>query len=277
MKGRQVSRPIAAALCGLALALLPPASSRAADIRSAAAATAAYSFAPSSLGGGGFENVIAADPRHNGVVISGSDVAGLQRSTDFGKTWLPAQHGTITSLYHPVAAVAFDPKTPNDVYAATDSGVVEFTDDGASWTPLAAGPGFNGSNTSNPSSTPSAERCVGRLLAVDDSTTPHQIYVASFNDGVWRYTSGAWTYVVAQAQLGSAFCLTSLVWGSGGRLDVATWGAGVFAIQNLGGVATVQACPARRWLSRSWPALATVTSGAPPTRAVSASSRPEPG
>jgi hypothetical protein len=243
MKGRQVLRPCAAGLCGLALALLPQTTSHAGAYSGpAAGATAAYSFAPSSLGGGGFENVIAADPRHNGVVISGGDVAGLQRSTDFGKTWLPAQHGSINSGYHPVAAIAFDPKSPNDVYAATNGGVAESTDDGVSWSPLPslpAGTGFNGSNTSNPSGTPSPERCVGRLLTIDDTTTPHPIYAASFNQGVWKYTGGLWTNVVTQAQLGSAFCLTSLAWGSGGTLDVATWGAGVFAINNLGGVATV--------------------------------------
>jgi hypothetical protein len=198
MRGRHVLRPMAAALCGLALALLPQASSGAADTRHAASPVAPYNFAPSSLGGGGFENVIAADPRHNGVVISGSDVAGLQRSTNFGKTWLPAQHGTITSLYHPIAAIAFDPKTPNEVYAATDGGVAESIDDGVSWSPVPGSPRFNGSNMSNPSSTPIAERCVGRLLAVDDTTTPHQIYAASYNQGVWNYAGGVWTNVVTQ-------------------------------------------------------------------------------
>src|SRR4029077_11809195 len=120
---------------------------------------------------------------------------------------------------------AFDPRTPNDVYAATNGGVAESTDDGASWTPLAPGPNFNGSNTSNPLGTPSPERCVGRLLAIDDTTTPHAVYAASFNQGVWKYAGGTWTQVVTQAHLGGAFCLTSLVWGPSGTLDVATWGA----------------------------------------------------
>jgi hypothetical protein len=228
----------ASALCGLALALLPP-SGRAAAAADASLPTT-YSFATSSLAGGGFENVIAADPRHNGVLISGSDVGGLERSTDSGVMWTGDQNGTINETYHTVAAIAFDPKSPNDVYAATDAGVAESTDDGVSWTPLPPGPDFNGSNISNPSGEPSSERCVGNLLAVDDKTTPHDIYAASWNEGVWMYDGSAWSMVAGQAQLGNAYCLTSLAWGPGRTLDVATWGAGIYAISGLDGTATVQ-------------------------------------
>jgi hypothetical protein len=239
-----VLRPIAAALSGLALALVPLVSS------SAAAATSpitAYTFAQSSLAGAGFENVIAADPRHNGVVISGSDVGGLDRSTNFGVTWAADQNGTIDQTYHTVAAIAFDPATPDDVYAATDGGVAESIDDGVTWAPVPSSPApppafdFDGTNTSNPLGTPSSERCVGNLLAIDDTTTPHDVYAASFDDGVWMYNGTAWSQVVQQSQLGNAVCLTSLAWAPGGTLDVATWGAGVFTVGNLTGAVTVQA------------------------------------
>ena len=209
--------------------------------RAASSTIARYSFAASSLAGGGFENVIAADPRHNGVVISGSDVTGVQRSTDFGTTWLPAQHGTLDQTYHPVAAIAFDPKSPSDVYMATNGGVAESIDDGLTWSPLPLGPAFDGSNTGNPAQTPNAERCVGGLLALDGT---HRLFAASFDQGVWMYAGGTWTVVASQSQLGgTAVCLTSLAWGPSGTLDVATWGAGVFAIHNPGGAATVQVVP----------------------------------
>jgi hypothetical protein len=239
-------RSLAVALVGVAIAL-PPKTSSGANAAAGAAASAPtqYSFAQSSLGGGGFENVIAADPRHNGVVVSGSDVGGVQRSTDFGKTWLPAEGGAITSTYHPVAAIAFDPGSPNDVYMATNGGFAESIDDGVTWSPLPGAPAVDGSNTGNPSHTASAERCVGRLIAVDDSTTQRRVYAASFNQGVWMHSGSTWTLVAGQAQLGgSAVCLTSLAWGPGGALDVATWGAGVFTIHNpAGGAPTVQAVP----------------------------------
>ena len=241
---RHVLRPIAAALSGLALALVALAPS------SAAAATSPitdYTFAQSSLAGGGFENVIAADPQNNGVVISGSDVGGLDRSTDSGVHWVADENGTIDQTYHTVAAIAFDPGTPDAVYAATDGGVAESTDDGVTWAPVPSSPppppafNFNGTNTSNPPGAYSSERCVGNLLAIDDTTTPHDVYAASFDDGVWMYNGTAWTQVVQQSQLGNAFCLTSLAWAPGATLDVATWGAGVFTIGNLSGTATVQA------------------------------------
>ncbi len=220
-------RRIAAALSGLALTLLPLASQR---VGASASPVTGYSFAQSSLAGGGFENVIAADPRHNGVVLSGGDVSGLERSADFGKTWVASQNGTIDSTYHPVAAIAFDPASPHDVYAATNGGVAESTDDGVSWTPLAPGPDFNGANSSNPSGMTGEERCVGSLLAIDDTTTPHTLYAASFDEGVWAYSKGAWSVIVPQTQLGTPFCLTSLAWGPAHTLLVATWGEGVFSI-----------------------------------------------
>jgi len=177
-------RSVAAAACAAAVALLPQAAGAGRlPVASAASVASTYSFAQSALAGGGFENVIAADPFHPGVVISGSDVGGIDRSTDSGKTWFAAQGGSLVQIGNSIAAIAFDPKVPNTVYAATNTGVAESTNDGVSWTPLTSGPTFNGSNTSNPSGVTGSERCVGNLLAIDDSTSPSRIYAASFNDG----------------------------------------------------------------------------------------------
>jgi hypothetical protein len=46
------------------------------------------------------------------------------------------QNGTIDSTYQPIAAIAFDPKPPYDVYAAANGGVAESTNDGELWTRL---------------------------------------------------------------------------------------------------------------------------------------------
>ena len=89
-------RSITAATLGLGMALLTQGTSAAhtASLSSGNVATQ-YSFAQSSLSGGGFENVIAADPFHPGVVISGSDVGGIYRSTDYGEMWAAAQSGSL--------------------------------------------------------------------------------------------------------------------------------------------------------------------------------------
>ncbi len=235
-------RSVGVATCAVVLALLPQATSAAHPTETAANVASAYSFAQSSLAGGGFENVIAADPHHSGVVLSGSDVAGIDRSTNSGLTWVAAQGGSLDQTNNPIASIVFDPKSPNDVYAATDTGVAESMDDGMSWTPLTTGPTFNGSNSGNPNGTTGPERCVGNLLAVDDSTSPARIYAASFDEGVQVYNaqsndiySGNWTTVAAQADFGSDVCLTSLAWGPDKTLYVSTWGGsvGVYTISDL--------------------------------------------
>jgi hypothetical protein len=242
-------KSVAVAAGAVVLALLPLATSAAHAAAPAESVASTYSFAQSSLAGGGFENVIAADPFHPDVVLSGSDVGGIDRSTDSGERWLAAQGGSLDQTNNPIAALLFDPKSRNDVYAASDSGVAESTNDGVSWTPLPALPftglPFNGSNDSNPYGTTSSERCVGNLLAIDDAR--HLVYAATYNDGVWRYdiATQAWSQIVQQAQLntqlGSDFCQTSLAWGPRGTLDVATWGAGVSTVTDPSGAATVQA------------------------------------
>ena len=46
------------------------------------APAAASGFQQSGIAGGGFVNVIAADPSGSGLLIAGGDVSGLHRSTD---------------------------------------------------------------------------------------------------------------------------------------------------------------------------------------------------
>src|SRR6266536_3275717 len=41
-------------------------------------------FQGSGVEGGGFQNVVAVDPSGSGALLSGGDVSGFQRSTDWG-------------------------------------------------------------------------------------------------------------------------------------------------------------------------------------------------
>jgi hypothetical protein len=208
-----------------------------------------YSFANSSLAGGGIQNDAVPDPRHNGVVLSGSDVAGIQRSTDFGVTWVSANAGYDTVKENAIASIAFDPAAPDTVFAAYGSGqpgnagVIVSQDDGITWSHLPAGPLFNGTNSSNAGAGKSRERCTGRLMAIDDSTVPATVYALGFNDGVWRYDGISWTSIVRQAQLGSAKCNTSLVWAATDSLAASTWSQGIFVLSGVSGTPTVASVP----------------------------------
>src|SRR4051794_11167856 len=91
-----------AAVCvlGLAAAWLVTAGERGAP-------AALLGFRQSGIAGGGFVNVIAADPSGSGLLIAGGDVSGLHRSTDFGDTWRQVNVGVTGIDQLKVAAVAF--------------------------------------------------------------------------------------------------------------------------------------------------------------------------
>jgi xyloglucan-specific exo-beta-1,4-glucanase len=99
-------------------------------------------------------NVIAPDPAHQGVIVTGSRETGLWRTTDSGLTWThvytaPLTRAPVFVAYEddppdphpaPVSAVVFDPADPSRVYAGLDGfGVVESSDGGLSWKPINGG------------------------------------------------------------------------------------------------------------------------------------------
>ena len=61
-----------------------PAISLTALIALASSMQAALTWAPSGVEGGGFQNVLAIRQDGTGVMISGADVAGFQRTTNYG-------------------------------------------------------------------------------------------------------------------------------------------------------------------------------------------------
>jgi hypothetical protein len=87
-------------------------------------------------GGGGQIQGISADPRHPGRLYSCSDVEGMYRSDDWGRTWRSIGRGII---HHMVFYVAIDPHDSDTLYAGTLYGLSKSTDGGRSWTTLAGG------------------------------------------------------------------------------------------------------------------------------------------
>src|SRR2546426_2540333 len=107
------------------------------------------SFVNSGLDGGSYITTIAVDPSGSGVVLAGSDVGGVYRSTDLGQSWLPANTG-ITLGALSVASLVFSPGSPGKVYAALGNlgpgGVEVSADGGQTWTARSSVPRFNAPN-----------------------------------------------------------------------------------------------------------------------------------
>lgn len=79
---------------------------------------------------------MASDPGAPAVLYVGTTSHGMQKSTDGGASWAPANTGLGSSY---VAAVAVDPVTPATVYAGTSGGAYKSVDAGATWAPVGAG------------------------------------------------------------------------------------------------------------------------------------------
>lgn len=136
------------------------------------------SFSQSALEGGSIVNVVAFDPRLDGTVLAGSDVAGIYRSTDWGVTWQAANTG---GQGISTAALQFSPTVSGKAYAASGDGAngtfAVSVDDGVTWEVRSAALHFDGGN-GRPG------RVTGNLLAFDDARG--LIYAATWNQGVMR-------------------------------------------------------------------------------------------
>jgi hypothetical protein len=156
----------------------------------AQALQAGMTFRPSGLDGAGFQNVVAIDPRGTGLVLSGGDVAGIQRSTDWGQTWQTSNLGMANLNQFKVAALAFSATNPDKIYAAVGhkgvgGGLLVSTDAGRSWTMGSTTPQFAGGNNGDVAGLPDTHpRSTGNLIAVDGAGG--FLYAATFDDGVMR-------------------------------------------------------------------------------------------
>ena len=187
-------RPIARLTVMLAVLALASAAGTGSAV---AGSTGQFTFTPSGLGGGGFQNVIVADPSGNGVVLAGGDTSGIWRSADGGSTWLPADGGLTDMSQFKVASIEFDPSSPGTVLAGVGNagsggGLLESADGGRTWTLRSAVPQFAGGDTPGIAGLPpSHPRSTGHLIAVAPDGT---IYAATFAQGVLRSADGGATW-----------------------------------------------------------------------------------
>ncbi len=156
-----------------------------------------YNFIPSGHDGGGGQSCIAADPFHPGTIISGGDIWGLWRSTNYGADFqavsLPVSGDSFFSgaFNFKIAAVKFSLKTQNRVYAAVGNkgasgGFLRSDDGGLTWSRKSTVPQFAGQVHINDSA--SHPRSVGNLIALDATQTNEYVYVGTYDQGVMRST-----------------------------------------------------------------------------------------
>ena len=161
-------------------------------------APAATGFRQSGIEGGGFVNVVSADPAGSGLMIAGGDVSGLHRSTDFGATWTQVNTGVTGIDQLKVASVAFSPSVPGEIYAAVgdegrNGGVLVSSNDGLTWELRSTVPQFSGGNNDGwPTLPPKHPRSTGHLFAFDPQRD--LVYTATFEQGVYRSADHGYTW-----------------------------------------------------------------------------------
>ncbi|MGH2820031.1 MAG: WD40/YVTN/BNR-like repeat-containing protein, partial [Actinomycetota bacterium] len=152
---------------------------------------AAWAFDDNCIDGGGFQNVIAADPHHEGSLLVGGDVSGFHRSSDGGDRWITSNGNLFSGADLVVNDIAFSPTREDVLYAATGTrrsggGFLASLDGGRTWVPRSRAVTF-GDDIEHP-------RATGNLIALERVGGTEYIY-AGADQGIARSTDGgrSWT------------------------------------------------------------------------------------
>src|SRR3954462_12408366 len=136
-----------------------------------------YTWKASGLVGAGTQNCLAIQPGGTGVILSASDVSGIQRSTDSGQNWQGANVGTPVGGPGKVAVVAWTNSTThaNTAYAGDTDGFLSSIDGGVTWGLLNGTLSFEGNG-----GTIRWPRATGNLIACDQASSwPGFLYAGS--------------------------------------------------------------------------------------------------
>jgi hypothetical protein len=162
--------------------------------------TSAWTWRQSGAVGGGYQNVVAADPRRTGKVIVGGELSGFHRSSDAGNNWTTSNLGLRSLVGYHVATLTFSKALDNTVYAAGgafkgNGTFLASTDGGASWDVRAAGIAAPQMSSLQPGCGSAYHpRATGNLIALDEGGATKRIYIGSLDDGVMRSTDGGRTW-----------------------------------------------------------------------------------
>lgn len=183
-----------------AASLITPSAAEAAPTGFAAISSyQSWNFKASGLDGAGFQNVIASSPFLDGAgtkpLVAGADVAGIHRSIDGGKTWIPSNRGLGDKH---VASLMWSSDTAGKVYAATDSGINVSTDFGVNWVRRAGSVDFDANGKWFVDGSTEHPRATGRLLAqASDGYTKH-LWAATASQGIKRSSDDGATWSAVQ-------------------------------------------------------------------------------
>jgi hypothetical protein len=156
-----------------------------------------FTFIPSGIDGAGFQNVVAWSP--NGLTaLYGGDVAGLHQSRDGGRTWRQINKGILDKPDIAVGAVLWE--TNSIAYEAAIGGLWYSTNADSidsTWSQLSTAIEIRSGNVEGEGGLPQNHpRSVGRLMTLGGNSTAASrkwLYIASFNDGVYRTPDGTAT------------------------------------------------------------------------------------
>jgi hypothetical protein len=195
----------------------------------------------------GFMNVISECPSNPKIRLLGSDVGGIWRSQDAGKSWRRAKDDGSTSGNYKIASIVWFPAGTGDdgrvvVLAGNSAGgnsvIFESTDFGATfvttWSPPGSGPGstlvFSGDNNGvNPPSVQSGKGSNGQGLN-QDGNPPFAAVVCIPNGGIPGDTASGFTHPRQTGYLGTVDAVNRFVY-------LASFRDGVWRIPYTSGVA----------------------------------------
>jgi len=162
------------------------------DVRAGSANAKALKYRWKSLPvhGGGYIAVVRVDPQNSNVLYAGSDVGGMYKTTDRGRSWRMIDRGLLRDADHAIADILIDPLNSNHIYIATGhvwgrpkgayGGIFGSHNAGETWQLLSREVRFCGMGTVYQ---------LGRVLAADPED-PRVLYAGTAWDGVFKSTDG---------------------------------------------------------------------------------------